>query len=88
MTGWEWWAGDMDDDGYALEGACQTKEELIRRVSRYMKTGDQFRIIEARSSTDRRYEGSDFVPFLRTRNKEIITVGPVAVDAAEARAEV
>jgi hypothetical protein len=84
MTGWEWWAGDIGEDDYGLDGACPTKEELIRRVSRYMKTGDQFRIIEARSSTDRRYEGSDFVPFLRTRNREIITVGPRALEGAEA----
>jgi hypothetical protein len=84
MTRWEWWAGDIDEDDYGLEGACPTREDVIRRVSRYMKPGDQFRIIEARSSTDRRYEGSDLVPFLRTRNKEIITVGPVAVEAGEA----
>jgi hypothetical protein len=86
MTGWEWWAGDIDEDDYGLEGGIPTKDEVIRRVSRYMKPGDRFRVIEARSSADRRYEGSDFVPFLRTRNKEIVTVGPVAIDAAEARA--
>jgi hypothetical protein len=83
MTGWEWWAGDIGDDDYGLEGGLPTREDVIQRASRYMKPGDQFRIIEARSSTDRRYEGADLVPFLRTRNKEIVTVGPVAVEAGE-----
>lgn len=80
MTRWEWWAGELDDDTYGLEGAEPTRDGLIRKVSRYMKPGDQFRIIEARSSTDRRYDGADFVPFVRTRNAEIITVGPVAAN--------
>jgi hypothetical protein len=84
MTGWEWWAGDIDDDDYCLEGGCSSKAEVVRNVSRYMKPGDQFRIIEARSSTDRRYEGSDMVPFLRTRNKEVITVGPASVERTDA----
>jgi hypothetical protein len=84
MTGWEWWAGDIDEDDYGLEGGCPTRDDVILRASRGMNPGDQFRIIEARSSTDRRYEGSDIVPFLRTRNKEIITVGPAPVERISA----
>ena len=78
MTRWEWWAGWLEEDCYSLASE-PTREAVIRAASREMKPGDRFRIIEARSSTDKRYEGADFVPFLRTRNQEIITVGPVEV---------
>lgn len=78
MTPWTWWAGELDDDTYGLaEGS--TREAVILEASRQMKTGQQFRIVEARASEDRRHEGSDCVPFLRTRNHEIITVGPIEV---------
>lgn len=79
MTPWAWWAGEIDDDVYSLAMEEPTREAAIREASRLLRPGDQFRIVEARSSTDRRYEGSDFVPFLRTRNNEIVTVGPVKV---------
>jgi hypothetical protein len=77
MTGWEWWAGPLDDDCYWLANE-PTREAVIAQAMHGMSPGEQFRIVEARSSSDRRYEGSDFVPFLRTRNHEIITVGAVA----------
>lgn len=77
MTPWRWWAGELDEDVYDLVEDCATREEVIQAASRQLSPGDQFRIVEARASEDRRYEGSDFVPFLRTRNKEVITVGPV-----------
>ena len=81
MMPWRWWAGELDDDVYNLAGDEPTREAVIK-VARYgLKPGDQFRIVEARASSDRRYEGSDFVPFLRTRNAEIITVGHVEVPA-------
>jgi len=81
MTPWRWWAGELDDDVYNLAGDEPTREAVIRLACHSLKPGDQFRIIEARSSSDRKYEGSDFVPFLRVRNAEIITVGPVKVGA-------
>ncbi len=51
-----------------------TRERVIEVASKYLAVGDQFQIIEARSSDAQKYEGSDFVPFLRTRNHEIISV--------------
>lgn len=82
MTPWAWWAGEIDDDVYALaEG--NSREEVIRVASQGMKRGDRFRIVEARSSTDARYEGADFVPFLRIRNFEVVTVGPVPDNGGE-----
>lgn len=78
MTPWQWWAGELDNPTYDLAGDCATREDVIREAIRFLKPGEQFRIVEARSSEDRRYEGSDHIPFLRTRNNEIITVGPIA----------
>ncbi len=77
MTPWTWWAGDLDDDVYGLAEA-KTREEVIRDAAQQLKPGEQFRIVEARASQNRKYEGSDMVPFLRTRNHEIVTVGPIA----------
>ncbi len=73
MTPWTWFAGNLDDEVYDLaeEG---TREKVIEETTRQLSPGQQFRIIEARSSSAKKYEGSDFVPFLRTRNAEIITV--------------
>lgn len=78
MTPWTWFAGNLDDDVYDLAEA-DTREKAIEAAldasTGWLKPGGQFRIIEARSSTAQKYEGSDFVPFLRTRNSEIIPVG-------------
>lgn len=78
MTPWTWFAGNLDDDVYDL-AESGTREKVIATAldasTGWLKPGDQFRIVEARSSTAKKYEGSDFVPFLRTRNEEIVTVG-------------
>lgn len=73
MTPWTWFAGEIDEDVYELAEE-NTREKVIEAAMRHLSVGDQFRIIEARSSTAKKYEGSDFVPFLRTRNLEIIEV--------------
>lgn len=75
MTEWEWWAGHPDEDSYDIAQAA-TRDAVIAAAMRELGQGDTFQIIEARSSTAAEHEGSDFVPFLRTRNHEIITVGP------------
>lgn len=77
MTGWEWWAGHPGEYSYDIAQA-NTRAAVIAAAMREIAPGDTFEIIEARSSTDAKYEGSDCVPFLRTRNHEIITVGPRA----------
>ena len=81
MTPWSWWAGELDAETYDLACDVPTREAAVVEASRQLKSGDTFQIIEARSSEDRRHEGSDLVPFLRTRNHEIITVGPVVASA-------
>ncbi|KAB2680526.1 hypothetical protein [Brucella tritici] len=78
MTPWTWYAGHLDDDVYDLAEAT-TREKVIEaaleEVTGWLNPGDRFRIIEARSSDAKKYEGADFVPFLRTRNAEIIEIG-------------
>jgi hypothetical protein len=76
MTPWSWWAGDPDEDAYDLACDCPTREAAIREALRMVAPGGQFQVIEARSSEAAEHEGSDLVPFLRTRNHEILTAGP------------
>jgi len=80
MTGWEWWAGYDEDqaEGTYSIGTFGTREEAIVAGLRETKPGETFHIVEARSSTDMRYEESDFVPFVRARGHEAIVNGPAA----------
>ena len=75
MTPWRWWAGHPGEHTYDLAGDCATREDAIREAVRELSPGERFQIIEARSSEDVRHEGSDCVPFLRTRNHEVLTAG-------------
>ncbi len=75
MTPWSWWAGSPGEQSYDIAEAS-TRDEVIRMACRELGPGDTFQIIEARSSEAAKHEGSDCVPFLRTRNHEILTVGP------------
>lgn len=78
MTPWTWFAGRLDEEVYDLAEES-TREKAIKVAIQQLSAGEQFRIVEARASTQKKYEGADFIPFLRTRNAEIITV--VAQDA-------
>lgn len=79
MTPWSWWAGEPDADVYNLACEEKTRAAAIAAASSQLRPGDRFQVVEARSSEARRYEGSECVPFLRTRNHEIVTVGPAPV---------
>lgn len=72
MTPWAWYWKQPDDESYFDE--CPTREAAIAAASRELEPGEPFEIVEARMSEDRRHEGSDFIPFLRSRNKEQLTV--------------
>lgn len=74
MTPWTWFAGNLDDDVYDL-GEADSREKVIEVAAGQLSHGQQFRIVEARSSSAQKYEGSDFIPFLRTRNAEIVVAG-------------
>lgn len=75
MTPWRWYAGIIGEWTYDLACDCPSREAAIAEANRELKPGDQFQIIEARSSEAAKHEGSDCVPFLRTRNHEVLTVG-------------
>lgn len=75
MSDWEWWAGHPGEDAYDIANE-PTREAVIRAACRELGPGDTFRIVEAKSSTAKRYEGADIVPFIRQRNHETVTVGP------------
>ncbi len=74
MTPWSWYAGEVDEFAYDLACDEPTREAAINAAVIQLEVGDQFQIIEARSSEAKRYEGDDTIPFLRTRNHELVTV--------------
>ena len=74
MTPWRWDAGEVDELAYDLACDEPSRDAVIAAAVAQLEGGDQFQIIEARSSEAKRYEGDDIAPFLRTRNHELITV--------------
>lgn len=74
MTPLSWYAGEVDEFAYDLACDEPSREAAINTVVAQLEVGDQFQIIESRSSEAKRYEGDDITPFLRTRNHELITV--------------
>lgn len=72
MTPWAWhWKAEYDE---AYAGEHTTRDEAIAEAVRELQPGDSFEIVEARMSEDRRHEGADVIPFLRTRNRERFVV--------------
>lgn len=78
MTPWRWFAGELGDWIYDLACDEPSRDAAILTALRTgcLKPGDRFRVIEARSSEAKAHDGEDCVPFLRTRNEEIVVVGP------------
>lgn len=75
--GWAWWAGSPGENNYDIVCDAPSRDECIRLACRELAPGDTFAIVEAKQSQAARYEGADFVPFIRERNHEVLTVGPV-----------
>ncbi len=75
MTPWRWWYGDNESE-YCSDFA--TRAEAIAAGQRDTPIGEEFHIIEARSSESTKHEYADTIPFLRTRNHEILMNGPAA----------
>lgn len=79
MTFWQWWW--LEYDGQEQEGwtgGCASREAAISEAQREVPVGAQFLVIEARSSSAAKHGGADWIPFLRTRNRELLTNGPAA----------
>ncbi|MFD1226713.1 hypothetical protein [Pseudochrobactrum kiredjianiae] len=75
MTPWSWYAGQVDEFAYDLACDEPSREAAISTAVAQLEVGDQFQIIEARSSEAKRHEDDDrIIPFLRTRNHELVTV--------------
>lgn len=72
MTPWSWYWKFTGDESYGEE--CSSRDEVIAAAHREAVAGDEIEIVEARMSESIKHEGSDFIPFLRTRNHEVLTV--------------
>lgn len=77
MTPWRWFAGHPGEPVYDYACDEPTREAAIATALRNagLGPGGRFRIIEARSSEALIHDGSECVPFLRTRNEETLVVG-------------
>lgn len=73
MTPWSWYAGEVGEFAYDLACDEPSREAAINAATVQLELGDQFQIIEARSSEAERDEDDDISPFFRTRNHELIT---------------
>lgn len=74
MTPWAWWSGEIGAETYDLALEEPTRDAAIAEAERQLSPGDTFQVVEARSSTAAECERTGFVPFLRTRNHEVLTV--------------
>lgn len=71
-SGWAWYAGIVGEPVYEVACDCRSREEALREAARNVGPDEEIQLIEARQSTDRRYEGADSIPFTHTRNHEVI----------------
>jgi hypothetical protein len=72
MTPWAWYWKGPDDEAYGEE--CVSRDAVIAAAGKELSPGDTFEIVEARMSEAAEHEGSDFIPFLRSRNDEVLVV--------------
>jgi hypothetical protein len=74
MTPWRWFVGIPGEESYDLACDVATRDEAVREALTQLRPGDRFQVVEARSSESVKHEGG-IVPFLRTRNHEVLTAG-------------
>lgn len=87
MSPWRWWAGCPGERTYDLACDCESRDEAVREALRNLSPGEKFQVIEARSSEAAVHEGADCVPFLRTRNHEVLVAGPHLPEAVALSAQ-
>jgi hypothetical protein len=79
---WTWWTGhqaSVDDDGTYDIGNRETREAAIQDALRDTCPGDRFYVIEAvMAPWEDDGDPDNRVPFQETRNRELLTNGPVA----------
>src|SRR5688572_27022822 len=66
MAPWHWYWKLEGDESYGEER--RTRDEIVAAANREVPAGERFEIIEARMSDAKMHEGSDYIPFLRSRN--------------------
>lgn len=73
-TAWQWWATPRAayHEGEWTLGEFSTREEAVAAGMEATEHGEFFYVVEARSSTAKKHEGAEIVPFVATRNLEII----------------
>src|SRR3546814_6685917 len=69
-SAWEWWVGEVGEQRYDL-GTAKSRDDAIRLGLRTVEIGEQFQIIEAQSSTAKKYDGADFVPRSEEHTSEL-----------------
>lgn len=72
---WKWYAcveSESDECGYESD----TREDAIAAIAADLGPCIVIEVCEAQMSTAKRYEGADFVPFTKVRNRERIELGP------------
>lgn len=91
MTRWEWFAGsyaDVEYEGVYSSGGFACRDDAIVELARQgIEALDGqllFYVIEARSSTAMRHEGADVVPFVRSRNLQLLDLGELMDARADA----
>jgi hypothetical protein len=73
VTPWQWWAAAVDEVDSCGEwqlGEFASRDAAVAAANREYPPGTAFYVVEARSSTNMKYEGADIVPFVRQRHKE------------------
>jgi hypothetical protein len=79
MSPWAWYWKHAEDEVYGEE--CASREAVIAAAEKELVPGEPFEIVEARMSEARQHWESDYIPFLRIRNHESITVGQTTTAA-------
>lgn len=70
---WRWYATEEGvHDAYCCES--RTRDEVLANAQAEFEPGQRIQIVEAVMSQAQKYEGSDFVPFIRERNHEVLTL--------------
>lgn len=76
---WRWYAClEGEETEYGFES--KSRDEALAEISREFGPFKSVSIVEAQLSTAAKYEGADFVPFIRERNHETTETHPTPKD--------
>ena len=84
-SAWEWWAGGYGHVEYegVYTGCGLTRRDAIAAALSDCEPDENcIIVVEARSSTAKKYEGTEYVPFTHTRNREQLTIAAARAAAS------